>query len=151
VIYALQCSDPEEGHVETVNSTMNLLPVELTIHDHCGRESWCALHKLPAILGRDEHGDVQLTDPWVSQKHCEIDQVGDVLVARDLDSKNGIFIHGRRVRESHVLPGERLAIGRTEVTVRYPGMAQTVTEAAVSRPSEHNPPQTPLPDTWEIP
>jgi len=143
--------DSEEGRVETATSTKGLLPVELTIHDHYGRETQCALHRLPAVMGRDEGADVQLTDPWISHRHCEIGQIGDVLVVRDLDSKNGIFIHGRRVRESHVLPGERLAIGRTEVTVRYPGMAQTVTEAAVSKPLEHNPPQTPLPDRWEIP
>ena len=150
MIYALQCSDPEEGHVETVNSTMNLLPVELTIHDHCGRETRCALHTLPAILGRDEHADVRLTDPWVSHRHCEIDQSGDVLVVRDLGSRNGIFLHGRRVRESKVLSGERLTVARTEIIVRYPGTPQTAIEAAVSRPPEQTPPQTPLPDTWEL-
>jgi pSer/pThr/pTyr-binding forkhead associated (FHA) protein len=109
---------------ETATSTENLLPVELTIHDQYGRETRCALYTLPAIIGRDEQADVQLTDPWVSHRHCEIDQIGDVLVVRDLDSKNGVFIRGHRVRESQVLSGERLTVARTEVVVRYPGTAK---------------------------
>ena len=31
-----------------------LLPVELTIHDHYGRETRVVLRRLPAIVGRDE-------------------------------------------------------------------------------------------------
>ena len=77
-------------------------------------------------------------------------QSGDVLVVRDLGSRNGIFLHGRRVRESKVLSGERLTVARTEIIVRYPGTPQTAIEAAVSRPPEQTPPQTPLPDTWEL-
>ena len=142
--------DSQESTFETATSTGTVLPVELTIHDHCGRETRCALRKLPANLGRDEHADVRLTDPWVSHRHCEIDQSGDVLVVRDLGSRNGIFLHGRRVRESKVLSGERLTVARTEIIVRYPGTPQTAIEAAVSRPPEQTPPQTPLPDTWEL-
>ena len=96
--------------IETAISTKSLLPVELTIRDHYGRETQCALHSLPAVMGRDEGADVQLTDPWVSHSHCEIDQIGDVLVVRDLDSKNGIFMRGHRVRESEVLSGEQLTV-----------------------------------------
>ena len=75
--------------IETAISTKNLLPVELTIHDHYARVRRCALHKLPAVLGRDDGADVQLMDPWVSHRHCEIHQSGNVLVVRDLDSRTG--------------------------------------------------------------
>ena len=136
--------------IETAISTKNLLPVELTIHDHYGRETQCVLHSLPAVMGRDEATDVQLTDPWVSHRHCEIDQIGDVLVVRDPDSKNGIFMRGHRVRESEVLSGEQLTVARTEIIVRYPGTVQATMEAEVSEPPEQKPPQTPLPDTWEL-
>jgi pSer/pThr/pTyr-binding forkhead associated (FHA) protein len=134
---------------ETAISTKSLLPVELTIHDHYGRETRCVLHKLPAIIGRDASADVQLTDPWTSHRHCEIDQIGDVLVVRDLDSKNGIFIHHHRVRESQVLSGEQLTVARTEIIVRYDGNAHAKIETEVSKPPEQHSPQTP-PDTREL-
>ncbi len=42
-----------------------------------------------------------------------------MVVVRDLDSKNGVFMHGLRVREAEVPPGECLTLGRTEITLRY--------------------------------
>ena len=131
-----------------MTETASLLPVELTIHDHYGRETHIVLHKLPAIIGRDDRADVRLTDPWISHRHCEIDQIGDVLVVRDLDSKNGFSIHGHRVRESQVLSGERLTIGQTEIILRYAGKAQTAIEAEVSEPQK--PSQNPARDTEQL-
>ena len=125
--------------IATATSTKSLLPVELTIRDHYGRETQCALHSLPAVMGRDEGADVQLTDPWVSHRHCEIDQIGDVLVVRDLDSKNGIFMHGHRVNECHVLSGERLTLGRTEIIVRYAENAQAPIEAEADQARKPSP------------
>ena len=139
--------------VATATSTETLLPVELTIQDHYGRETRCALHKLPAMMGRAQGADVQLADPWVSHRHCEFDHVGDVLVVRDLGSKNGIFLRGHRVREAQVLSGERLTVARTEIIVRYPGTAPAAMEDDVSKLPEQElleEPQAPLPDTWEL-
>ena len=78
-----------------------------------------SLASLPAVLGRDEKDDVRLADPWISHSHCELFQQGGVLVVRDLDSKNGVFMHGVRIREAEVLPGDCLTLGRTEITFRY--------------------------------
>jgi pSer/pThr/pTyr-binding forkhead associated (FHA) protein len=129
-------------------STKNLLPVELTIHDHYGRETQCILHKLPAIIGRDDRADVPLIDPWTSHRHCEIDQIGDVLIVRDLDSKNGIFMRGHRVREWQVRSGERLTVGQTEIIVRYAANARTAIETESSEPQK--PLQNRAPETIEL-
>jgi pSer/pThr/pTyr-binding forkhead associated (FHA) protein len=130
---------PDSQEFEMATSTENLLPVELTIHDHYGRDTRIVLHKLPATIGRDEFADVPLIDPWISHKHCEIDQIGDVLVVRDLDSRNGIFVHHHRVREANVLSGDRLTIGRTEIIVRYAEKAQVAIEAVADQPQKPSP------------
>ncbi len=96
-----------------------IFPLELIILDHYARQSRCLLSTLPVILGRDEKDNVRLADPWISHSHCELFQQGGVLVVRDLDSKNGVFMHGVRVRETEVLPGESLTLGRTEITLCY--------------------------------
>lgn len=132
----------------TATSAASLLPVELTIHDHYGRETRIVLHKLPAVLGRDEHADARLIDPWISHRHCEIDQVGDALVVRDLYSKNGIFMHGHRVLESQVLSGERLTVGQTEITVRYAEKVQAAAEVAANEAQK--PSQNRARDTAEL-
>jgi DNA segregation ATPase FtsK/SpoIIIE, S-DNA-T family len=122
------------------------MEVALTIRDHSGAETGVILNSLPAILGRDTTADVHLKDPWASHRHCEIDQIGDVLLVRNLDSKNGIFIHGHRVDESHVLPGDHFTIGQTVVSVQYRRGTQSPTSEAreiVSPSPTQNVPRTP--------
>src|SRR5208283_1700028 len=93
--------DPTAGIAATAVS-LEMLPLELIILDHYARESRCLLGSLPATLGRDEKDDVRLSDPWISHSHCELFQHGGALVVRDLDSKNGVFMHGVRIREAEV-------------------------------------------------
>ena len=110
----------------------DLLPLELVIVDHYERESRHVVRKLPVILGRDEKADVPLVDPWVSHAHCEIYQLGQALIVRDLDSKNGVFLHGARVNETHVLPGDRITLGRTEITLHFGPKTAATQEIAVT-------------------
>ena len=125
----------------------DLLPVELMILDHYARKSRCLLGRLPATFGRGEKDDVQLADPWISHSHCELFQQGGVLVVRDLDSKNGVFMHGVRVREAAVLPGDCLTLGRTEITLRYrrpsddenAAVSSTASMPAAPVPGAHRP------------
>jgi pSer/pThr/pTyr-binding forkhead associated (FHA) protein len=124
------------------------MEVALTILDHSGAETGVILYRLPAILGRGENADVPLKDPWASHTHCEIDQIGDVLVVRNLGSKNGIFMQGRRVDESRVLPGDQFTIGQTVVTVQYCRGSQTAISA--SEATKIVPPP-PTPDTSSKP
>jgi pSer/pThr/pTyr-binding forkhead associated (FHA) protein len=139
-------AEPDYAATATV-----VLPIELTILDHYARQSSSLLPSLPAIVGRAEKDDVQLNDPWISHSHCELFQQGGVVVVRDLDSKNGVFLHGVRVREAEVLSGECLTLGRTEVTFRYrrtnPDLASTsdlVADSKVSLPVARRPAGGPM-------
>jgi len=104
------------------------MEVELTIIDEHSAETRVVLRGLPAIVGRDEKADVPIRDPWASHVHCALSEVNGTLVVRDLGSKNGIFLHEHRVRESELLPGDRFTIGRTEITVHYQRITQTVVD-----------------------
>jgi hypothetical protein len=67
-------------------------------------------------VGRAEGNDLCMADVSVSSRHCEValDPSGNLLV-RDLDSTNGTFIEGQRVREAFVQPGQRLRLGNLEM------------------------------------
>ena len=111
--------DPTACAGAATATVVGVLPLELMILDHYARQSRRLVESLPAVFGRDEKDDVRLANPWISHSHCQLFQQAGVLMVRDLDSKNGVFIRGVRVREAEVLPGDCLTLGRTEITLHF--------------------------------
>jgi adenylate cyclase len=70
--------------------------------------------------------DLPLSDPTISRRHAELEAFEGSILVRDLDSTNGTFVNGERVREALVPPGSRLAFGKVDFDV--------VEEAPVSPP-----------------
>ena len=103
----------------TAEQSLPSIEVELIILDHRGMETRSVVAHLPAIVGRDLNSDVRLADPWVSRLHCVLNEIEGTLVVRDLGSKHGTFVNGHRGNDTHVLPGDRLTVGRSQVTVQY--------------------------------
>ncbi len=128
----------------------DVLPVELIILDHYARQTRCVLQSLPAVLGRNEHAEVMLTDPWVSHEHCKLLQHEGQVIVRDLDSKNGVFMHGVRVLEAEVHSGDCLALGRTEITIRYREPAAAAESDATPAHCPARPPNIGGPHTEEL-
>jgi two-component system response regulator GlrR len=67
------------------------------------------------VIGTHETADVRISDPTVSQLHCElVVEAGQVRI-RDLGSRNGTVVNGVRVLDAEV-PGDAvLTLGRTEI------------------------------------
>ena len=114
------------------------MEVELTVADHYAMQTHVVVCRLPAVLGRNEKADVCLKDPWASHEHCVLSELNGAVVVRDLSSKNGVFLHGHRVSESHVLPGDRFTIGQTEITVHYQRRLPAASETPPDGMSEAN-------------
>ena len=77
------------------------------------------LDSFPVTIGRSCSADIRLADRWVSRLHCEIDQINDTLVVRDLHSRHGTYVNGKRITQSLLVPGNRLGMGMTEFLVCY--------------------------------
>ncbi len=75
------------------------------------------LAKARTIFGR-KRADVNLGNAAVSTFHFQIDVMGKELFVRDLDSKNGTYLNGHRVRYSELLPGDELRAGDTVMIFR---------------------------------
>ncbi len=76
------------------------------------------LMKDPAVIGRSEGCDAIIPDPWISSRHALVERRGDETWLVDLDSRNGTFVNGRRVREAPVAEGTDVSFGRTAATIR---------------------------------
>src|SRR6478609_4840212 len=53
-----------------------------------------ALSRERTVVGRSPEAEVQLEDEAVSWNHLEIERRGEVLMATDLDSRNGTALNG---------------------------------------------------------
>ncbi|WP_438010844.1 FHA domain-containing protein [Sorangium sp. So ce321] len=97
------------------------------------------------VLGRDARAHLQLPDddPKASRSHALIDVTSSAIIARDLQSKNGIYVNERRVTTAVLQPDDRLRIGRTSLRISIPGYeapatpevtAATETDSAIGAP-----------------
>ena len=65
--------------------------------------------------------DVHLTlsDETVSRRHCEIIREGDYYALIDLESTNGTFVNGVRVKQIYLEPNVTFTIGNTQITFNH--------------------------------
>ena len=64
-------------------------------------------------LGRGDDADVRIDDSGLSRLHARIVRRGDSYYVEDLDSRNGTFVDGRRIKGARQLKsGDRIQIGK---------------------------------------
>ncbi len=73
--------------------------------------------KTPVVnLGRADYNDIVLPDPSVSTSHAKLQRREGVWVLVDLDSTNGTFVDGERVRgEAPLAPGGTVRLGDVQL------------------------------------
>ncbi|HLP77545.1 MAG TPA: FHA domain-containing protein [Candidatus Paceibacterota bacterium] len=69
------------------------------------------------VIGRSPDSDFPLTHPTISTIHCELVLNESGVVIRDLESTNGTFLEGQRIREATLAPGNTLRLGDVELLV----------------------------------
>jgi len=70
------------------------------------------------VLGRSESLLIQILDDQVSRKHLQVRYAQNTkkYFAVDMNSRNGVFINGRKIEEETPLAeGDRVMIGNTEL------------------------------------
>ena len=68
-------------------------------------------------VGRATGADFILDAALVSRLHCQLTADDDRLEVIDLSSTNGTFVNDQRIEKAHLATGDRLRIGRVELTV----------------------------------
>jgi pSer/pThr/pTyr-binding forkhead associated (FHA) protein len=71
-------------------------------------------------IGRGDEADLVLRDQDVSRLHVELVRDFDGTLARDLESKNGLVVNGKRLRERRLRQGDALTLGNTLIVYNDP-------------------------------
>jgi hypothetical protein len=67
------------------------------------------------ILGRGDHAEIRLEDPFASSRHARIYEQGNAVVVEDLGSTNGTYLNEELLETPRPLhPGDRVRIGDSE-------------------------------------
>ena len=75
------------------------------------------LERDEVTIGRGTGNAIAIADRSVSREHCVLKVEGDRIAVRDLESYNGTFVNGLRVREASLSDGDELTVG--EVAFRF--------------------------------
>src|ERR1017187_5303189 len=83
-----------------------------------------------ATLGRADGNTIQIVEPSISGRHCEVRLRGAELVVHDLLSTNGTFVGGQKISEAVMKPGETLRLGDGELRFEESPVAAAAAQPA---------------------
>jgi len=95
-------------------------------------------------LGRDSANAVQLHDTEVSRQHAELRRTEHGFAISDLNSSNGTFVNGQRIRQHLLASGDQVQVGSTLILYTGPSeeseqdLAQVIDIAAAPAPGDQS-------------
>ncbi|MFM7150500.1 MAG: FHA domain-containing protein [Gemmataceae bacterium] len=85
-----------------------------------GRRKEFPLPSMVSVIGRGRGNALRIPSADVSRKHCRLIQRDGLVMVEDLDSVNGTFLNGRRVKRTEVVhPGDQIDVGPVRFTIEY--------------------------------
>jgi pSer/pThr/pTyr-binding forkhead associated (FHA) protein len=81
------------------------------------------------VIGRSSDLDMVLVEDMVSRKHAKIVPNDGELVIEDLDSTNGTFVNGEKIRRARLKEGDRILIGTSIIKLVNTDGTTAVSEA----------------------
>ncbi|MBI2193205.1 MAG: glycosyltransferase [Planctomycetes bacterium] len=67
------------------------------------------------VVGRGPTADIVILDKMASRVHCELWHNGRECFLSDLESLNGTFVNGKKVKRNALEPGDQISIGSTRI------------------------------------
>lgn len=96
------------------------------------------------VIGRRHDCDLCIPLMAVSRRHCQLSQNADALKIRDLESKAGTFLNGKRISEATVQAGDYITIGPLTFLLQIGGEpAEIVPPEQTGKTSSQQKPPTP--------
>jgi pSer/pThr/pTyr-binding forkhead associated (FHA) protein len=90
------------------------MPTLYHIREDGSRAERWELGATPLLVGRSGRAQVAIDDEGLSRQHFVIVRDGEDYVIKDLNSRNGTWLEGRRVAAQKLHNNDRIVAGRTE-------------------------------------
>ena len=83
------------------------------------------------VIGRTSDNDLQIDSKFVSRHHAQLVTTEEGTVVEDLNSTNGVYLNGTRVRRHRLAEGDVIRIGMHDLS--YARSSRTI-RASRTRP-----------------
>jgi HD-GYP domain-containing protein (c-di-GMP phosphodiesterase class II) len=108
------------------------MKVFLTVERGPAKGQEIPLKKQKTVLGKSEQCDVRIMSSVTSRRHCEISLEKDFVSLKDLGSRNGTLLNGKRIGEdSFLADGDEIIVGDAVFKVRITQDERASTHAAI--------------------
>ena len=99
------------------DSSMRII-LKVTAGPHVGRDFFLEGHDVFLVgRARQAHFHLPKKDLRISRGHCMIEANFPPCRLRDMDSRNGTFVNGQKVKTADIRDGDEIRVGRTILQV----------------------------------
>lgn len=78
------------------------------------------------VIGRRRGCDLCIPLKLVSRRHCKLSKEGDNVKIRDLNSRNGTFLNGKRIQEADIKAGDYIGVGSLMFMLQVNGKPEEI-------------------------
>ena len=119
------------------------MDVELVLFKKGGSQKSFSLPDSTTVIGR--RGDCDLCIPLktVSRRHCQFNQNKETIKIRDLGSRSGTFLNGKRIDEAAVKAGDYIRIGPLIFGLQINGRPENIVPPKPVKPKPAKPKPAP--------
>jgi pSer/pThr/pTyr-binding forkhead associated (FHA) protein len=116
------------------------MEVNLVLFKKNGSRKTFSLPSSVTVIGRRSNCDLHVPLTAVSRKHCQLHRDKGVFKIRDLGSRNGTYLNGKRIEESAVRAGDRIKVGPLTFVLQIGGQPRNINipGSAAGRPAQED-------------
>lgn len=100
--------------------------VNLVLFKKDGTQKLFPLSSNITVIGRRHDCDLCVPLTLVSRRHCKLSKNNQIINIRDLDSRNGTFLNGKRIKEADISAGDYIGVGSLTFMLQVNGKPEKV-------------------------
>jgi len=102
------------------------MDINLILFKKNGSQKAFALPSNVTVIGRRRDCDLRIPLLPVSRRHCQLTLNNETLTIRDLGSRNGTYLNGKRVDEATIQPGDYITVGPLTFALQIDGRPKEI-------------------------
>ena len=108
------------------------MDVSLILFKKDGSRKAFSLPSSVTVIGRRSDCDLYIPLMPISRRHCQLNHDKGVLKIRDLGSRNGTYLNGKRISEAVVQAGDYIKVGPLKFVFQIDGQPENIKMPSVA-------------------